>query len=78
VNDDHFGYVTKSLKKILGTTCQACATKSKSYALRYVQLVTLGMGKKPCEHVIWVPMILLVQHALNSIIKLAHSPIKTY
>jgi len=36
------------------------------------------MGKKPCEHVIWVPMILLVQHALSNVIKLAHSPIKTY
>jgi len=26
VNDDHFGYVTKSLKKTLGTTSKACAT----------------------------------------------------
>jgi len=33
-------------------TCQACATESKSYAWRYVQLVAPGMGKMPCEQVL--------------------------
>jgi hypothetical protein len=31
-----------------------------------------------CSHVTWVPLLLLVQHALNNVIKLAHWAIKTY
>jgi hypothetical protein len=29
-----------------------------------------------CSHVTWVPLLLLVQHALNNVIKLAHWAIK--
>ncbi len=84
VNDGHFGHITNSLKETLGTTCQGCVQHSQKATLESMLKSSPGNGQKAllnryyCSHVISVPMILVGQHALISIRKLAHSPIKTY
>ncbi len=76
VNDDHFDYVTKSLKKTLVQHVNMCNLVEK---LCLKIWATSLVNRYYCSQGVWIPILtLVVQHALSSIVKLGHLPIKIY